>query len=35
MVIDIVSTPDVAIGWYEHHSRMLRDDKFKAFFNAW
>jgi len=35
MVIDIIATPDVAVGWYEHHSRMLRDDKFNAFFDAW
>src|SRR5882724_3693445 len=35
MVIDIIATPDVAVGWYEHHSRMLRDEKFNAFFDAW
>ena len=34
MVIDIITTPDVAIGWYKHHSRMLRDDKFNTFFDA-
>ena len=34
MVIDIIATPDVAIGWYEHHSRMLRDDKLNDFFDA-
>jgi len=34
-VIDIIVTPDVAVGWYKHHSRMLRDDKFTAFFDAW
>jgi len=35
-VIDIVATPDVAMGWYEHHSRMLRDEKFSSFyFEAW
>ena len=34
MIIDIITTPDVAIGWYEHHSRMLRDDRFMAFFDV-
>src|SRR5882724_5721517 len=35
-VIDIVATPDVAVSWYEHHSRMLRDEKFSGFyFEAW
>jgi len=33
MIIDIIMTPDVAVGWYEHHSRMLRDDKFNTFFD--
>src|SRR5882724_5595812 len=31
MVIDVISTPDMAIRWNEHHSRMPRDDKFMAF----
>src|SRR5882724_7168036 len=35
MVIDLITTANVAIGWYEHHSRMLRDDKFTALFDVW
>jgi len=34
-IIDVIATTDVAVGWYEHHSRMLRDDKFTAYFDAW
>jgi len=35
-VIDIIATADVAVGWYEHHSRMLRDEKFSGFyFDTW
>ena len=35
-VIDIVSTPDVAVGWHKHHFRMLRDEKFSGYyFEAW
>jgi len=34
-IVDIIATADVAVGWYEHHSRMLRDDKFLASFDAW
>jgi len=34
-IINIVVTADVAVGWYEHHSQMLRDDKFTAYFDAW
>ena len=35
MLIDIVLTPDIAIGWHEHHSRILRDNKFTTFFHTW
>jgi len=35
MVINVISTPNVGVRWYEHHSRMLRNEKFKAFFDAW
>src|SRR5882724_3722534 len=35
MIIDIISLPEVAVGWYEHHSKMLQDQKFLASFEAW
>ena len=35
-VIDITMTPDMVMGWHEHHSRMVRDEKFSSFyFDAW
>ena len=34
-VIDLITTPEVAVGWYEHHSRMLRDKHFSSSFDAW
>jgi len=34
-IIDIIVTADVTVSWYEHHSHMLRDKKFNAYFNAW
>jgi len=34
-IIDMISTPKVAVGWYEHHSRMLRDERFSSSFKAW
>jgi len=35
MVIDMIVTPKVAVGWYEHHSRMLQDEHFFTAFDAW
>jgi len=29
-VIDMIATPEVAIGWYENHSRMLRNEQFSS-----
>ena len=34
-IIDMVLSPEVAVGWYEHHSKMLQDQKFSASFEAW
>jgi len=34
-IIDIIASPQVAVGWYEHHSKMLQDQKFSASFEAW
>jgi len=34
-VIDLITTPEVVVGWYEHHSRMLHDKHFLSSFNAW
>ena len=34
-VLDIVTMPEVAVCWYEHHSRMLHDQNFLASFEAW
>src|SRR5882724_11213261 len=34
-IIDVIVTANVAVGWYEHHSCMLQDDKFMAYFDAW
>jgi len=35
-IINIIMTPEMVVGWYEHHSRMLRDEKFVGFnFEAW
>jgi len=34
-IIDIIASPEVAIRWYEHHSKMLQDQKFLASFEAW
>jgi len=31
----MVSSPEVAVGWYEHHSKMLQDQKNSASFKAW
>jgi len=31
----MIVTPNVAVGWYEHHSRMLHDECFSTAFNAW
>jgi len=31
----MVSSPEVAVGWYKHHSRMLQDQSFSASFEAW
>jgi len=30
-----MSSPEVALGWNEHHSKMLQDEKFSASFEAW
>ena len=35
MVINMIVTPEVAVGWYEHHSRMLWDECFSMAFDAW
>ena len=34
-LIDLVSTPEVVLGWHEHHSRMLHDEHFSSSFDAW
>jgi len=34
-IIDIIASPEVEVGWYEHHSKMLQDQKFSASFEAW
>src|SRR5882724_6776703 len=34
-VIKMTATPEVAVGWYEHHSRMLHDECFSTSFKAW
>ena len=34
-LIDIISSPEVAVRWYENHSKMLQDQKFSASFEAW
>ena len=35
-IINIIMTPEMVVGWYEHHSRMLRDEKFVGYyFDAW
>ena len=34
-IIDMISLPKVAVSWYEHHSRMLQDQKFLASFEVW
>jgi len=31
----MVSCPEVAVGWYKHHSKMLQDQKFSTSFEAW
>jgi len=34
-IIDIITSLEVAVGWYEHHAKMLQDQKFLASFEAW
>ena len=34
-MIDMIATPEVVVGWYEHHSRMLHDNQFSSLFDAW
>ncbi|KAF8582454.1 hypothetical protein K439DRAFT_1351182 [Ramaria rubella] len=33
--IDIISNPQLAVGWYEHHAEMLTDEDFDNSFAAW
>ena len=34
-IIDLILSPEVAIGWHEHHSKMLQDQHFSSPFDAW
>jgi len=34
-IIDLISSLEVAVGWYEHHAKMLQDQNFSASFEAW
>ncbi|KAF8586172.1 hypothetical protein K439DRAFT_1557345 [Ramaria rubella] len=34
-VVDSISTPQLAVGWYEHHAQMLADEDFDSSFAAW
>jgi|SRR5882724_10411920 len=34
-IIDMISLLEVVVGWYEHHSRMLQDQKNSGSFKAW
>jgi len=33
-VIDMIVIPEVVVGWYKHHSRMLCDEHFSTSFEA-
>jgi len=34
-IIDMIAMPEVVLGWYKHHSRMLHDKHFSSSFEAW
>src|SRR5882724_21741 len=34
-VIDMIAMPKVAVGWYEHHSRILHYERFSSSFDVW
>jgi len=34
-IIDVVAAANVEVSWYEHHSQMLRDDRFTTYFDTW
>src|SRR5882724_8636142 len=33
-IINLISSPEVAVGWHKHHSKMLQDQNFSSFFDA-
>ena len=35
IVIDMIAMPEVTVGWYKHHSRILHDKCFSLSFDAW
>ena len=34
-MMDMIATAEVAVGWYEHHSRILHGECFSTLFDAW